>query len=492
MAARTGEDYLAGLRDSREVWLGSSRVDVATHPTFAGSLAGMSGYFDWQHVNAEDCLETDPTSGELMNASLMIPQSVADLRRRRRAFEGYARYSKGALGRTPDYVNATLAGFVGCPDIFQRLGAQRHADNLNAFYRRVVEKDLSLTHAIVHPSIDRGAGDLEGINANLALKVVRRTRDSIVVRGAKVLATLGPFADELFIYPGAPQSFETDPAHILAFSIPMSAKGLVTVCRDHYGQREASPDTPFSSWFDEQDAVMIFDDVEIPLENVFVDGHVELYNTLMYDSWNANILQQTCSRAAVKLEFFYDICVQIARATNCEWRQDVKSLLGEIWSFGAMTRSALEAAEVGAKDRGSGTFICDDAPLRAVRAHMPGWMARAGEAVKILGAHNLLATPSLEAFDHPRIGPLLHEFLPGAGGVSAPERARLFRIAWDFVGSALGERTALYERFYLGSAPRLFGVDHALAQAKRAEAAPRPEVSHEASPSTSSAIDAAA
>ena len=157
-----------------------------------------------------------------------------------------------------------------------------------------------------------------------------------------------------------------------------------------------------------------------------------------------------------------------------------------------MTRSALEAAEVGAKDRGSGTFICDDAPLRAVRAHMPGWMARAGEAVKILGAHNLLATPSLEAFDHPRIGPLLHEFLPGAGGVSAPERARLFRIAWDFVGSALGERTALYERFYLGSAPRLFGVDHALAQAKRAEAAPRPEVSHEASPSTSSAIDAAA
>jgi aromatic ring hydroxylase len=48
--------------------------------------------------------------------------------------------------------------------------------------------------------------------------------------------------------------------------------------------------------------------------------------------------------------------------------------------------------------------------------------------------------------------------------MSAQERARLFRTAWDFVGSALGSRTELYERFYLASAARTFGIHHMLAQ----------------------------
>jgi 4-hydroxyphenylacetate 3-monooxygenase/anthranilate 3-monooxygenase (FAD)/4-hydroxyphenylacetate 3-monooxygenase len=77
MTARTGGDYLAGLKDSREVWLGASRVDVTTHPAFEGSLSGMSGYFDWQHLNAGDCLATDPQSGELMNATVEHTQSGA-------------------------------------------------------------------------------------------------------------------------------------------------------------------------------------------------------------------------------------------------------------------------------------------------------------------------------------------------------------------------------------------------------------------------------
>ena len=49
MGARRGADYVAGLRDGRQVWLGAERVDVTAHPALAGSLAGMAGYFDWQH-----------------------------------------------------------------------------------------------------------------------------------------------------------------------------------------------------------------------------------------------------------------------------------------------------------------------------------------------------------------------------------------------------------------------------------------------------------
>jgi len=72
----------------------------------------------------------------------------------------------------------------------------------------------------------------------------------------------------------------------------------------------------------------------------------------------------------------------------------------------------------------------------------------------LIGSHNLLATPSRRQLDHEGLRPLLDEFLHGARGTGAEERAALFRLAWDFVGSSLAGRNVLYERFYLTSAAR--------------------------------------
>ncbi|MGZ5937197.1 MAG: 4-hydroxyphenylacetate 3-hydroxylase C-terminal domain-containing protein, partial [Rhizomicrobium sp.] len=315
--------------------------------------------------------------------------------------------------------------------------------------------------------VDKSIPDTQGINGELALKVVRRTKNSIVVRGAKILATLGPFADELFVYPGQPQPPNVDPNMILAFSIPMGTKGLITLCRDHYGVPASVGDKPFSSRFDEQDAFMIFDDVEIPMDRVFIDGDLDVYNGLMQHGWAANIMQQTCIRAAVKLEFAYELCVRMAEATNSDKRPDTAAMLGELWGFSCLTRSAIKAAEMDARDWGNRAFFPDDRPLRALRATMPAWMVRANEIIKTIGSHNLLATPSLEAIENPQIGSLIKKFMPGANGMSARERAKLFRTAWDFAGSALGGRVELYERFYLASAPRNFALDHMFAQRER-------------------------
>jgi 4-hydroxyphenylacetate 3-monooxygenase/anthranilate 3-monooxygenase (FAD)/4-hydroxyphenylacetate 3-monooxygenase len=467
MTARTGQQYLEGLKDDRTVWLGNEQVDVLGHKAFSGSVSGMAGYFDWQHTHADDCLVADPETGNLMSASLIIPKSLDDLKRRNRAFDRFARYSNGMLGRTPDYVNVTLAGFMARSDIFTAKGDTTFSDRLGRFYREVVEKDLSLTHTIIHPVVDKGLADTEGVNGELALKVVRRTKDSIIVRGAKILATLGPFADELFVYPGQPQPPHVDPATLLAFSIPMGTKGLITLCRDHYGVAASVGDKPFSSRFDEQDAFMIFDDVEIPMERVFIDGDIDVYNGLMRHGWAANIMQQTCIRAAVKLEFAYELSARMAQATNSDKRPDTAALLGELWGYGCLTRSAIKAAEGDGRDYGNGAFFADDRPLRALRAQMPGWMVRANEIIKIIGSHNLLATASIEAFDNPQMGPLIERYMPGAKGMSARERAKLFRTAWDFAGSALGGRVELYERFYLASAPRNFALDHMFAQMER-------------------------
>ena len=106
-------------------------------------------------------------------------------------------------------------------------------------------------------------------------------------------------------------------------------------------------------------------------------------------------------------------------------------------------------------------------PFFAIRSIMPGWMVRVNDILKQLGSHNLLAIPSEADFLDPVLAPLLSFYLRGADDVSARERSRLFRTAWDFVGSALGSRVELYERFYLASASRNYSLAHMAAQRNR-------------------------
>jgi aromatic ring hydroxylase len=89
-----------------------------------------------------------------------------------------------------------------------------------------------------------------------------------------------------------------------------------------------------------------------------------------------------------------------------------------------------------------------------MRSILPVWMPRVAEIITLIGSHNLLTTPSRSQLADPALRPLIDEMLHGADGVTADERAAVFRLAWDFVGSALGGRGFLYERFYLTSAAR--------------------------------------
>ena len=462
MAVRTGAQYKAGLNDNRAVWLGEKKVNVADEPVLAGSLNGMSGYFDWQNEYADECLIDDPERpGEKMNVSLMLPRSKEDLMIRHRGLERLARYSNGMLGRTPDYVNVVLAGHTARSDIWAR-GRPEGYERLRKFHREVIEGDLSLTHTIVHANIDKSAPPLAGMNSDLTLRVVDRNENGVIVRGGKVLATLGPIADELYVYSSAPIPSGAE-QYALIFSIPVKTKGVIQICRDHYGVNRSVADAPFSSRFDEQDSFVIFDDVEVPYERLFCDGDLNVYNNLNQGVSPGNTLQQTAIRAMVKLEFAYDLCCSLAKVTNSLHAPDVAVQLGEILSYLKLTRSAIVAAEERAYDWGAGAFF-PHSDLSVLRCVMPGWMTRVNQIIKAIGSHNLLCTPSLALFENPEIADLLRKYLAGSNGMSAEDRARIMRMAWDFAGSALGSRVELYEMFYLTSQTRARIGDHMIAQ----------------------------
>lgn len=467
MAARTGEQFLKGLRDDRALWVGSERVrDVANHPAFSGAARAMAALFDLQHEAAEICLMPDPETGEAINVSHLIPRSPADLDRRHACLERHAEFTVGLMGRTPDYLNVTFAGFAGRADEWATKGNERGAANLVAYQKEMARRDLSLTHTIIHPTIDKARGDVPKPGDEVALHKVEDTSRGILVRGARILATLAPFSDELAVYPAWPLPPGSD-AYALAFSIPMATPGLKFLCRDSCSTSGTLFDHPLSSRFDEQDAFVIFDDVEVPRDRVFIDANLEAYNSVMMTGWAPNIMQQTMIRAQTKLEFAWGLASRMVEVINAGAPATFE-MLGELWSYAEFARASVRAAEAGAREQGNGVWFPDVGPLTALRAALPTWFPRVNEIIRLLGSHNLLATPTSSQLADPNLRPLIDRYLRGAKDVSAEDRIRVFRLAWDFVGSALASRNEQYERFYLASGARNYQMAHITAPTARA------------------------
>ena len=128
----------------------------------------------------------------------------------------------------------------------------------------------------------------------------------------------------------------------------------------------------------------------------------------------------------------------MAEAINATQPQ-TQQMLGEIWTFAEFARAAIHAAETRRVEYGNGVWFPDARAADRV-AHQPAALVPAGQRdhPPDLGSHNLFTTPTAAQFADPELRPLLDN-LPARrrGDVGAKERARIFRLAWDFAGSAL-------------------------------------------------------
>jgi aromatic ring hydroxylase len=351
-------------------------------------------------------------------------------------------------------MNMKFAAFASAPAVWAGADGrnERGARNLVAFQRHIAKTDAALTHTIIQPTIDKRT-DTSFKGNKVMVRKVGQTDKGIIVRGARVLATLAPYADEQTVYPSLPLPPEAT-EHAIAFAIPLDTPGLVFLCRDSAAAPGADPfDKPLSSRFDEQDAFCIFDDVLVPWERVFIDGDVAIYNSMRETGYAINMTTQSTTRALTKLEFAYGLAGRMAELIG-DRTPSTSEMLGELACYVRLTANALELSLEKAWRRADGVWFPDGAVLEPMRAMLAVWMPRVAEIITLIGSHNLLTTPSRSQLHDARLRPLIDEMLHGADGAAADERAQVFRMAWDFVGSALGGRGFLYERFYLTSASR--------------------------------------
>ncbi len=455
MGIRTGAQIMEGLRDGRQLYMDGALVsDVTRDPRLKGGARTMAQLFDMQ--NRPELLDemtyASPLTGDRVGLSFLPAKSREDLARRRAMTRRWHDHTLGMFGRAPDFLNVMLASFAACPEAFGP-----YAGNMRACYERAREGDRISTHSLTNPQADR-TRDVTAQAAGLAAKAVRDTHAGVVIRGARMLASLGAYADDLLVMPAPsfplPETEEAKP-YAIGFCIPIATKGVKLISRPGVlAPGGGSPhDHPLSGRFDESDCMVIFDDVLVPWENVLMHRDTALYNGLYRKAQVMNSMaHQFCVRDLCKAEFMMGLAFALVRCAKIDGFQHIQGMLAELINSAQVLRSCVLTSELEAEMTPFGVMAPALGPLSAVRFLFPEMFRRSCEIIQVMGAGGLVMVPSHAEMT----GPLAEEVKTyyQAAGADADTRIRLFRLAFDACLSTFSGRQQLYERYFAGDPVR--------------------------------------
>lgn len=462
MGVRTGKQYIDKLNSMRpHITIDGEVVseNVAEHPAFSNIARTYAKLFDLQHdPRYADSLTYDsPSSGDKVGVSFLIPRTTADLERRRAGITVWAEYTNGFLGRTGDYLNASLTALAAAEEWFSQAGPE-YGRRIRNYYEYARENDLLATHTLIPPQVNRSVSGSEQLGGQLAARIVEERDDGIVIHGARMLATVAPIADELLVFPstvlrGTPE----DAPYSYAFAIQNDAPGLRYLCRTSLHNGGSHFDEPLASRFEEMDAVVIFDNVFVPNERVFMLGNPELCNAFYTDTGaGALMTQQVVTRTVAKSEFFLGLASEIAESIGIDGFLHIQEDLAELIVDVEIGRALMRAAEVDAELNQWGMMTPKWATLNAARNWYPKVAQRFPQIIRKFCASGLMALPG-EADLGSGALPDIELYLQGKS-LTGPERIKLFKLAYDASISGFSSRQALYEYFFFGDPARMAGA----------------------------------
>ncbi len=448
---RDGKGYVKSLGDSRRVYVDGELVsDVRKHPAFMGIIESISRMYDFS---------SDPSNGMIFrtdwgtegNRVFTIPRTREELKERHKAIYKWAQLSRGFVGRSPDHVGSFLAGFASNSSKFAREG-RSFKENVEKFYRKMVDEDLYVTYAIIPPQSDRSKTAGEQENHYSQVGVVKEVEGGIIVRGGQMLATGTAVSDYLFVSCITPLK-EGDEDQAISFYLPVDTEGLKLYCRRPYSVDKPSVfDYPMSTRFDESDAFVVFDDVFVPWENVFVYRDIQGLRTQFFETF-AHVLgnNQAQIRLSAKVKFLIGLARKVTAMNGIDRIPSVVEKLGELASLSAIVEGMLEASEATSIHRDSGVETPNPRFVYGAMGLQAELYPRILHVLReLVGAGVLQVPSSSRELKNPETRKDMETYIRSPGSTSE-ERIKLFKLAWDVIGSEFAGRHHQYEMFYAGA-----------------------------------------
>ncbi len=442
---RTGDEYRQSIRDAREVYVNGERVaDVTRHAMFKPLVDIRARIYDMAHEAGTRDVMTYEEGGERFAVALKLPHTRQDWCDKRRATDAVFHDIKGVVTRVGDETVGEMWSLYDGREVLDEVDPQFSA-NIEHHIARVIETDPFHVSANTDPKGDRSKRPQEQ-DPDMLLHVVKETDAGIVVRGAKY-ETAAAYANQAFTKPTIANWGDAELSdYAVGFICDLGSPGIKMICRTGFAGRAPAQDYPLANRFDEVDALVVFDDVLVPWENVLFYRHTRaaMFIRATLHRYSAFAFVQ---RSLAVADMMIGAALFNVRQTGLDKQQAVQEKLAQLAVYREGIHAHLTAALALAEPSPAGLLMPNQSLLYTGRVHactgLPGAMHTARE----LCGGQICVTPDYACFQDPRSGEWLQKFYTVNEEWVAEDRRRLLAFARDLLNSDYAGHRLTFQLF---------------------------------------------
>jgi len=414
----TGEQYIASLKDGRKVYFEGQLVeDMATVPALAVPLRTLADGYD-KYYSAEP---------DAVNPLTIAPRTAAELRDR-----------IPVITEMDLLLNVTYQSLMTLLVAAGRLAdhAPEFVPRINAYVDEARRRDIRITECITDAKGNRGLPPAKQPDPDSYVHVVGRRDDGVIIRGAKLHITAAAFGHDLMVMPTkSMKPGEED--YSIACAVPVNSPGVHITNTTYHPRGGDLRDYPVSANDSIPDSMVIFDDVFVPTERVFLDGQTAhasvfahslgLWERLGGVSFMVNQADELVGLASL-----------IAEANGPTRVSHVREKIDDMMIHATLLRAGLEAALMHSHVTSEGYYYPDD-----MFTNVTKYQGAANFNLMVRHLHDIaggavVTAPSMADFDNEELRPLLNKYMATGPDVSGEYRTKLFHAIRDTTADAYG------------------------------------------------------
>lgn len=434
MTLRTAEEYKQGLRDERRVFiLGQPVTDVTEDPYI--KVGVETGAFDFLMGHDPEmekiAVMKDPETGEDISSYFDIPNYPEAVQNRYRLVESACRYAGGGLPFIKDVgtdlINAltTLAGLMG---------NETYQKRIHEYRQYCARNDLSMAGAVTDTKGDRSKSPSQQESPDYYLRVVDETENEIVVSGTKAHITASAYTDEVIVIPTRNLT-EAEADYAVAFAIPINTPGIIQICRPNFRYEDKYHFPTPEPKRGHVEALMIFDNVRVPKERVFMLREWQFAQALAYAFTAFHRFTAVTYKIPI-IERMTGLGMLMAEANGVEKASHVRDQFINMIKYTETTKALAKAAIAEPENfLGSGYYVANRLTSNMAKLFFASNFHEFTRDIQDICGGLLVTQPTYPDWQHEELQPYLKRSLGGANGYNAEERLKLLSMLHHMVAS---------------------------------------------------------
>jgi 4-hydroxybutyryl-CoA dehydratase/vinylacetyl-CoA-Delta-isomerase len=438
MAVRTAEQYLDSLKDTRVVYcLGEKVKDVTENPYLKICANWCAAYYVLAHdAHYRDLFTARNEEGEWVSFNFLPLRTREDLLRRRETVLALARM---CFGKPPGAQFTGIDGLNALTVVSRRVDKEcgtNYSENVENYRKYMQKNDLTIALGMTDAKGDRNRRpSQQQPHQDYYVRIVDERPDGIVVRGAKAHISHAPCNNEILVLPCRAMR-EDDKDYAVCFAIPANAENLTMICAEPEVKEPGDfLDYPIGASIYLADCLLIFDDVFVPKDRIFLKREWPFAGQIAYMFGNFHRLSAETYKA-IELEYLTGAAALMAEYNGIEKASHVVEKLTWLSMYtetvGILGQAACEHC---VSEPDSDLVYPNPMYANIAKYFFADNFHQATKILQDIGGGIVGTLPSSKDFFNPSTQDLIKKYLGGKNGVPTEDRVRVIRLIRDLTSA---------------------------------------------------------